>query len=755
MGRFGSGRVIRQSLRLGETRRLVPVSPTKIDSAGIYGFRKILDDQGRRQAAKPRGQSYGICILFPLRDTMDNSPKLDSRMSDALDDSANLEQAIRKINENGNKMDKLSYQICSTSSPFSFEKNISEMHKYLEKLDQSHSILSTPDTGICPKEVSVRDKTPNVQSQDALLEFERLRQEFKQQIDALRQELMSKNEAKMSDGMNELRAVFGTINWSGDESSSKIGSFIEESENRQLAECRDIIENTPVLRGGLAGKTKRGLRENTEKDLSDNVINLSEDLSTLEASVEHCNAFAKTRDKPEAGSEPSKSTAHNLDLTLKRQETEKQSEGRQIVSLQMNGSSVEELRGEKAMLSHRNRAKDEFDQRIYPLVDLLFCLFVLFVFIYAFSELKLARENLNGLTHYKASTEREIQDLKKSLDAEIKQRSETESELKLAQDNLEELRHDKASTQKNIKDLRNSLDVEIKERRKAESELKVAYENSKNLSNDKASTQREIEDLRNSLKLAQQNLEELRGKKDKAENALKRVSWLLPMLMIIFLLVLTFLISTQSSKEAKDSLARSDVVIVKSEMSTEMQNHAIELMLASMKECTASDISKFISRKMKEKYGSEWICSISDRMPSPIVLDNQHLVSWLLPMLMIIFLLVLTFLIATKSSKEAKEPFARSDVVIVKSEMSTEMQNYAIDLMLESMKECTASDISKFISRKMKEKYGSEWICSISDRMPSPIVLDNQHFLRAGLKLDDIYIELISLPQFDTQNGHN
>ncbi|KAI1723638.1 hypothetical protein DdX_03802 [Ditylenchus destructor] len=40
---LGSGRVVRQSLRLGETRRLVPVSPTKIDSAGIYGFRKILD----------------------------------------------------------------------------------------------------------------------------------------------------------------------------------------------------------------------------------------------------------------------------------------------------------------------------------------------------------------------------------------------------------------------------------------------------------------------------------------------------------------------------------------------------------------------------------------------------------------------------------------------------------------------------------------------------------------------------------------
>ncbi|KAI1718263.1 hypothetical protein DdX_06683 [Ditylenchus destructor] len=112
---LGSGRVIRQSLPLGETRRLVPVSLGTFASTGIYGFRKsgkswiwpghrsrvgariracdtsiassrraesigtglagniceyrflwlpeirkILDDQGRRQAEKPRGQSYGI-----------------------------------------------------------------------------------------------------------------------------------------------------------------------------------------------------------------------------------------------------------------------------------------------------------------------------------------------------------------------------------------------------------------------------------------------------------------------------------------------------------------------------------------------------------------------------------------------------------------------------------------------------------------------------------------------------------------------
>ncbi|KAI1703769.1 hypothetical protein DdX_14708 [Ditylenchus destructor] len=37
---LGFGRVIRQSLRLGETRRLVPVSSPNRDSTGRYGFRK-------------------------------------------------------------------------------------------------------------------------------------------------------------------------------------------------------------------------------------------------------------------------------------------------------------------------------------------------------------------------------------------------------------------------------------------------------------------------------------------------------------------------------------------------------------------------------------------------------------------------------------------------------------------------------------------------------------------------------------------
>ncbi|KAI1694583.1 hypothetical protein DdX_20042 [Ditylenchus destructor] len=37
---LGSGRVIRQSLRLGETRRLVPVSPSTFAITGRYGFRK-------------------------------------------------------------------------------------------------------------------------------------------------------------------------------------------------------------------------------------------------------------------------------------------------------------------------------------------------------------------------------------------------------------------------------------------------------------------------------------------------------------------------------------------------------------------------------------------------------------------------------------------------------------------------------------------------------------------------------------------
>ncbi|KAI1717975.1 hypothetical protein DdX_06384 [Ditylenchus destructor] len=37
---LGSGRVIRQSLPLGETRRLVPVSPSTFATTEIYGFRK-------------------------------------------------------------------------------------------------------------------------------------------------------------------------------------------------------------------------------------------------------------------------------------------------------------------------------------------------------------------------------------------------------------------------------------------------------------------------------------------------------------------------------------------------------------------------------------------------------------------------------------------------------------------------------------------------------------------------------------------
>ncbi|KAI1699166.1 hypothetical protein DdX_17500 [Ditylenchus destructor] len=37
---LGSGRVIRQSLPLGERSRLVPVSPTTFVTTGIYGFRK-------------------------------------------------------------------------------------------------------------------------------------------------------------------------------------------------------------------------------------------------------------------------------------------------------------------------------------------------------------------------------------------------------------------------------------------------------------------------------------------------------------------------------------------------------------------------------------------------------------------------------------------------------------------------------------------------------------------------------------------
>ncbi|KAI1698336.1 hypothetical protein DdX_17968 [Ditylenchus destructor] len=93
---------------------------------------------------------------------------------------------------------------------------------------------------------------------------------------------------------------------------------------------RDRYQSTPLT------ETKRltcyTARSELRRDLSDNVINLSEDLSTLEASVEHCNAFAETCDKPEADNESSKNTAHDLDLTLQKQKTEKQSEDESIIN---------------------------------------------------------------------------------------------------------------------------------------------------------------------------------------------------------------------------------------------------------------------------------------------------------------------------------------------------------------------------------------------------------------------------------------
>ncbi|KAI1697133.1 myosin-3 [Ditylenchus destructor] len=403
----------------------------------------------------------------------DTSPKLDSRMSDALelDDSANLEQAIRKINDNGSKMDKLSYKICHTSSPISFEKNISEMHKYLEKLDQSSIYSTTSDTEMCAKEVNVSDKTPNGPSRSVLpATATKLRQELNQEM----------------------------LKW---------------------------------------------------RHLSDNVG----------GPVEHSNAFAETRDKPEASNESSKNTAHDLDLTLKRQETEKQSEddvsaqNHSIANIKEENKHPDSTEEMNLPHGNRNKAKDEskpaFEHRIKTAL--------------------FSQENLKGLTYIsKASIERKMEDLQKSLDAEIKLRRKTESELKLAQGNLEELRRDKdkaendlkrnldelahykAKSQLEMEKLRNSRYDEIKERRKTESELKLAQQNLEGMrrekekaengptSHDKASTQREIEDLRNNLQSAQRNLEKLCCDKDKAENELKRVALICCTLFIVGMLVL-------------------------------------------------------------------------------------------------------------------------------------------------------------------------------------------------------------------------
>ncbi|KAI1698341.1 hypothetical protein DdX_17973 [Ditylenchus destructor] len=114
--------------------------------------------------------------------------------------------------------------------------------------------------------------------------------------------------------------------------------------------------------------TNEPAEQNIDKHSSDEYEIIDNDLSTLEASVEHCNAFAKTRDKPEASNESSKNTAHDLDVTLQKQATEKQSEVDQIQSLQMNRSSVGGFLPPEYKRGRRNRTKDEpetmFDQRI-------------------------------------------------------------------------------------------------------------------------------------------------------------------------------------------------------------------------------------------------------------------------------------------------------------------------------------------------------------------------------------------------------
>ncbi|KAI1696934.1 hypothetical protein Ddc_20031 [Ditylenchus destructor] len=261
-------------------------------------------------------------------------------VSDAqeLDDSARLEQAIWKNSQNGGNTKQQLYKLCHTSSPISFEKNISQLYKL--KFDESSIRPTTSNSEICTNDVSISEKTPNVPSRAALLEFGRLKQvqlrlkrlqQINQQILALRQEFMSKNEAKASNGMNDVRVVSGSTDWSvgGDESSSKagIGSYMEESEIGQLAECRRIIVNTPILRGDLVVKTKRALCENKAKlqDLSDNA----------DGSVENCNVFPETRDKLEAGNESSKKIAHDLNVTLKKHEAEKRSESIQACDFRL------------------------------------------------------------------------------------------------------------------------------------------------------------------------------------------------------------------------------------------------------------------------------------------------------------------------------------------------------------------------------------------------------------------------------------
>ncbi|KAI1694061.1 hypothetical protein DdX_20315 [Ditylenchus destructor] len=65
---LGSGRVICQSLPLGERSRLVPVSPTKIATTGRYGFRK---------SGKSRiwGAPCGEAAVCPVKSLLNKNAK--------------------------------------------------------------------------------------------------------------------------------------------------------------------------------------------------------------------------------------------------------------------------------------------------------------------------------------------------------------------------------------------------------------------------------------------------------------------------------------------------------------------------------------------------------------------------------------------------------------------------------------------------------------------------------------------------------
>ncbi|KAI1730163.1 myosin head (motor domain) domain-containing protein [Ditylenchus destructor] len=216
----------------------------------------------------------------------------------------------------------------------------------------------------------------------------------------------------------------------------------EEKVRKDLEASTSNLKAEKLQLGLLLEREKEALAESEERsakllaqksDVEKQLHDLSDQLAEQE---ERSNGLAKIRKKLEADNESLKKTAHDLDVIIKKQETEKQSKDHQIRSLQdeisaqddsigklnkekkhqeeMNRKLMEDLHAEEDKLNHLNRAKIKLEQALDQAED-------------ALERERRARQDLD------------------------KQRRKAEGELKVAHENLEELGRHKADAENALK----------------------------------------------------------------------------------------------------------------------------------------------------------------------------------------------------------------------------------------------------------------------------------------------------------------